>query len=154
MRFHEKSHIEAFFLALAGAALLVIAMPSPAVSDDCPDAWITAKVKSRLFGKKGLGAFKINIDTEQCVVSLNGCVDTEKTRENAAAQASEVSKVREVRNNLTLCPGKASEDKECADAIITAEVKSMLMGTTGFSAFKIDIDTATVQSWITTAGKT
>jgi len=141
MRLDEKPRLKALLLAVAAAAALAVALPAPAGADDCPDAWITAKVKSRLLGKKGIGAFKINIDTEQCVVTLNGCVDSQETREKASAEAGKVNKVREVRNNLTLCPEKAKEEKDCPDAVITAEVKSMLMGTTGFSAFKINIDT-------------
>ncbi len=131
-------------LLLAGAAFGAAIALVPA-EEDCADAWITAKVKTRLFGDTGFGAFKIDIDTEECVVTLDGCVDTGENRQRAASIAQKVKGVRQVRNNLTLCPAESEDEKEedgeCPDALITAEVKSVIFGMDGFSAFKINVDT-------------
>ena len=125
------------------AALSLSIVPTFAEESNCADAWITAKLKMRLMGKSGFGAFKINIDTEGCVVTLEGCVDTTEQRERASAIARKVKKVRDVRNRIALCSQKPADQatQECPDAIITAEVKSLILGTEGFAAFKMNIDT-------------
>ena len=74
------------------------------LADDCPDAWITAKVKTRLLADDGIKAFKINVDTEECVVSLHGCVETRSQRGKAEDIARAVKKVRAVQNRLKICP--------------------------------------------------
>lgn len=136
----ERHLIAALLLWAAVSAPIA---PAAAEEEDCADAWITAKVKTRLMGKSGFGAFKISIDTEGCVVSLDGCVDTEGNRQRAGEIARKVKKVRGVRNRLTLCPPESAQDAdgECPDAMITAEVKSVILGKEGLTAFKINVDT-------------
>ena len=80
-----------------------VAVPELAVADDCPDAWITTKVTSRLVATEGIGIFKINVDTRVCVVTLRGCVDTQEHKAEAGRIARNVKKVREVKNKLTFC---------------------------------------------------
>jgi hypothetical protein len=96
---------------LAGALLAagIAAAPARAV-DRCPDALITANVKTRLLADDGVRAFKINVDTETCVVTLNGCVDTRAQARRAKAIALKVRKVRAVINNLTICPAEDEKD--------------------------------------------
>ena len=74
------------------------------LADNCPDAWITAKVKTRLLADDGIKALEINVDTEECVVSLNGCVETRAHRKKAGDIARAVKKVRAVQNHLKICP--------------------------------------------------
>ena len=95
--------------ASVGAALLaawLVALPTAALADtdDCPDAVITADVKSRLALKHPIGALKINIDTEKCVVTLKGCMDTPGQINAAVKSAKKVKKVKSVHNQLTVCP--------------------------------------------------
>jgi len=78
------------------------------LADDCPDAWITAKVKTRIMAD-GINALKIDVDTEECVVSLHGCVRTVADRENANTIARSIKKVRAVNSNLKICP-KAEDE--------------------------------------------
>lgn len=74
------------------------------LADDCPDAWITTKVKARLLADDGIKTFKINVDTEECVVSLHGCAETRSQRRKAGDIARAVKKVRAVQNRLKICP--------------------------------------------------
>lgn len=131
--------------ALGALLMLSPALSHPVRADDCPDAWITAKVKTRLMGKSGFGAFKIEVDTDECVVALSGCVDTEARRAEAESVARQVKRVHGVSNRLTLCPAKSSsapeKPAECPDAMITAEVKSLILAKEGMTAFKINVDT-------------
>jgi len=133
------------------ATCLVIA-PAALAADDCPDAWITSKVKTKMLGNTMVGTFKMNVDTELCVVTLKGCVDTAAQRTEASKVAKSIKKVKSVKNLLSICPADSDGEKasgsgddgkvdDCADAMITAEVKSMLMGTTGLDAYRIDVDT-------------
>jgi osmotically-inducible protein OsmY len=66
--------------------------PSAAVSDSA----ITTKVKSNLLADSVLGAFAIDVDTTDGVVSLNGFVDNEQERRRAAQLAQSVSGVKRV----------------------------------------------------------
>jgi osmotically-inducible protein OsmY len=57
-------------------------------------------VKSKLVAEKASSLTKVNVDTRQGVVSLNGTVDSNETKERAAKLARQVEGVREVVNNL------------------------------------------------------
>jgi hyperosmotically inducible protein len=90
---------------LAGAVLAAGLAAAPTLAaDGCPDALITANIKTRLLADRGLAAFKINVDTDACVVTLNGCVHTPAQARRAKAIAMKVRKVRAVVNKLTICP--------------------------------------------------
>ncbi len=64
------------------------------------DATITAGVKSRLAREKAATLLKVNVDTNQGVVELNGSVDSEQTKQRATQVARQVDGVRKVVNNL------------------------------------------------------
>jgi hyperosmotically inducible protein len=145
--------------ALPLFAAVLLTVPSSHAVDDCNDGWITSKIKTKMLGNTMVGTFKMNVDTEMCVVTLTGCVDTEAQRAEATKVAKSIKKVKSVDNRLSLCPAKSEDGSgkdsgsgedakgddggvdDCADAMITAEVKSMLMGTTGLDAYRINVDT-------------
>jgi hypothetical protein len=64
------------------------------------DSTITAKVKAKLATEKVSSLVKVDVDTRQGVVELNGTVDSEKTRMRATDLARQVDGVRDVVNNL------------------------------------------------------
>jgi hypothetical protein len=64
------------------------------------DASITAAVKTRLAGVAPASLLKVDVDTKQGIVQLNGTVDNDKTRQRAAELARQVEGVRRVVNNL------------------------------------------------------
>jgi osmotically-inducible protein OsmY len=64
------------------------------------DATITAAVKRRLAGEHMATLVKINVDTNQGTVHLNGTVDSPAAKERAAELARQVEGVRQVVNNL------------------------------------------------------
>jgi hypothetical protein len=64
------------------------------------DATITAGVKARLAREKAATLVKVNVDTNQGVVELNGSVDSEQTKQRATEVARRVDGVRKVVNNL------------------------------------------------------
>ncbi len=92
---------------LAGAVLygLLIA-PVPARAGQCLDALITAGVKTRLMADDIVGAFKINVETDECIVTLNGCVDSKDQVKRARNLASRIKGVHGVKSNLRICPAE------------------------------------------------
>jgi hypothetical protein len=64
------------------------------------DASITAAVKTKLAGTSPSTLLKVNVDTTNGIVQLNGSVDTDKTRQRATELARQVDGVRRVVNNL------------------------------------------------------
>ena len=69
------------------------------------DAAITASIKADYLKDPDLSVFKIDVDTKDGVVTLNGVADTPSARQRAEKLASANKGVREVRNHLTVKQG-------------------------------------------------
>ena len=64
------------------------------------DASITAAVKTKLAGTSPATLLKVDVDTTNGIVQLNGTVDNERMRQRATELARQVDGVRRVVNNL------------------------------------------------------
>lgn len=64
------------------------------------DASITAAVKTKLAGTAPSTLLKVDVDTTNGIVQLNGTVDNDTTRRRASELARQVDGVRRVVNNL------------------------------------------------------
>lgn len=96
---------------LLGVALWGSAPGLPhAETDRCPDALITAAVKARLMADNVTGALKINVETDACVVTLRGCVDTPSQAKRARNLARKAKGVKAVDNRLTICSEGTDEE--------------------------------------------
>ena len=69
------------------------------------DAAITGQVKTRLASQKLGTLAKVDVDTRQGVVQLNGTVDSEQTKRRASDVARRVDGVKNVVNNLKVQAG-------------------------------------------------
>ena len=69
------------------------------------DASITAAVKSKLMADSVVGGLRINVDTKDGVVSLNGPVKSQNEKDTALRIARETSGVKDVRDNLVVQSG-------------------------------------------------
>lgn len=69
------------------------------------DAEITAKVNTGLAADKDLSAIKINVDTKDGIVTLNGPVPTAAAKERASEIARNVKDVKSVNNQLNVQAG-------------------------------------------------
>jgi hyperosmotically inducible protein len=69
------------------------------------DAAITASIKADYLKDPDLSVFKIDVDTKEGVVTLNGVTDTAAARGRAEKLAQANKGVREVRNHLTVKQG-------------------------------------------------
>jgi hyperosmotically inducible protein len=87
------------------AVMLVVlsacsSMSGKTLGENVDDASITAAVKGKLAKEKISTVTRIDVDTNQGVVALNGTVQSEAMRTRAAQLAREVKGVRDVVNNL------------------------------------------------------
>ena len=69
------------------------------------DAAITTAVKAGFLKDPGLSVLKVDVDTKDGVVVLNGVADDAGAKDRAAQIAGGVRGVREVRNHLTVKQG-------------------------------------------------
>lgn len=69
------------------------------------DAAITASIKADYLKDPDLSVFKIDVDTNDGVVTLNGVTDTPAARGRAEKLAAANKGVKEVRNRLTVKAG-------------------------------------------------
>ena len=65
------------------------------------DASVTAKVKTTLLADNQVGGMKIDVDTNNGVVTLNGNVTSPAEKARAEQLAQSVDGVRSVKNNLS-----------------------------------------------------
>jgi osmotically-inducible protein OsmY len=68
------------------------------------DAAITGKVKTALIADPDIKALKIDVDTKDHVVSLNGSANSQANADKAVTIAKGVEGVKSVENNLTVKP--------------------------------------------------
>jgi hyperosmotically inducible protein len=89
------------FGSLVGA--LAIALTTFACAETDPG--ITTAVKSKLAADDTVKAYRIDVDTKDRVVTLNGAVDTPIARDRAVELARSTEGVKDVVNELTVTPG-------------------------------------------------
>jgi hyperosmotically inducible protein len=83
-------------LSLAGCQ----AMTGRTTGENVDDSTITASVKTKLAGDKLSSLTRIDVDTTNSVVSLNGVVESAEQRARVEELARQVEGVKSVKNNL------------------------------------------------------
>jgi hyperosmotically inducible periplasmic protein len=83
------------------------AMTGRTAGRNIDDATITASVKSSLVADKVSNLTRVDVDTTNGVVSLNGVVDSPEQKSRAQQLASRVDGVRNVVNNLQVQGGRS-----------------------------------------------
>ena len=87
--------------SLAGAALIALT----AVACAETDPGITTAVKAKFAADDVVKAYRIDVDTKDHVVTLNGAVDTPAARTRAIELARTTDGVRDVVDRLSVTPG-------------------------------------------------
>ena len=77
-------------------------MTGKTAGENIDDATITASVKTKLVAEKAANLTRVNVDTNNGVVSLTGVVETPEQKTRAENLAREVAGVRRVTNNLQI----------------------------------------------------
>jgi osmotically-inducible protein OsmY len=67
-----------------------------------PDVWLTAKIQSKYFIDTDVKGRRIDVDTQNGVVTLTGAVGSEAERRHAVALARNTDGVREVKDQLRI----------------------------------------------------
>lgn len=88
----------ALFLSAAGCR----SMTGQTAGQFVDDSTITTSVKAKLVADKAANFTRIDVDTTNRVVSLNGVVESFEQKTRAEQLAMEVSGVRRVDNNLQI----------------------------------------------------
>jgi osmotically-inducible protein OsmY len=88
-----------------GSVLGAAAIAMMTVACSSSDPGLTTSVKSKLAADDTVKAYRIDVDTKDAVVTLNGAVDTPMARERAVELARGTEGVRDVVDNLTVTPG-------------------------------------------------
>lgn len=105
----EAKHDARDATASAGAAARSTAQDTKAMgaaaADKVDDASITAKVNASLAADKDLSALKIDVDTQNGVVTLSGPAPSATARARASEIAHSVKGVNSVNNQLTIKAG-------------------------------------------------
>ena len=86
------------FLALVGCQ----AMTGKTAGQNVDDASLTASVKSTLVADKAANLTRIDVDTNNGVVSLNGVVESAQQKARAEELARRVNGVKGINNNLQI----------------------------------------------------
>ncbi len=87
------------------------------------DSGITMAVKMRLLTAAEIPSNEIRVDTEDNIVTLFGIVPTDEVKRAAEAQASRVSGVASVKNELEVVPSNEKEMVESKDEDLTGALK-------------------------------
>ena len=88
-----------------GAWLSAAVFAAATVACSGADAGITTAVKSKLAADDTVKAYRIDVDTSNAVVTLNGQVDTARARARAVELAKATDGVRDVVDNLSVVAG-------------------------------------------------
>ncbi len=78
---------------------------SRSVGQVVDDATITAEIKTKLMADSVVAGLKIDVDTKDGVVSLNGPVKNQEEKDTAIRLARETSGVKDVKDNLVVHNG-------------------------------------------------
>jgi osmotically-inducible protein OsmY len=77
-------------------------MTGESAGQNIDDSTITASVKTKLAADKLATLTRVDVDTTNQVVSLNGIVETQQQKQRAEELARQVSGVKAVKNNLQI----------------------------------------------------
>lgn len=161
-------------LALAGIAVFAVGLTgvyaddataptahSDSVGAAISDTDITAKVKLKLAGEKGLKGSDVDVTTTNAVVTLTGTAATSSAKDEAGRLTKEVKGVKDVDNELKTPSGSetgaktkalASDAKhEVSDSWITTKVKSELFSDSLTKGF--DVKVVTTKGVVVLSGK-
>jgi hyperosmotically inducible periplasmic protein len=92
-------------IVLAALLLFIVgctAMTGQTAGQYVDDSTITASVKTQLVSDKAANLTRIDVDTTNQVVTLNGIVETADQKARAEQLASRVKGVKGVKNNLQI----------------------------------------------------
>lgn len=111
------------------------------IGNEVDDAVITTKVRAALMSNEDVKSLDIKVKTRKGEVMLSGFVDNQAQVDRGIAVAKAVEGVVSVDNQLSLKEGKQSVGNKIDDAVVTARVKSALLGDTAMKSLEVAVTT-------------
>lgn len=105
------------------------------------DSALTARVKTALIQNDATKARQIDVEVYRGVVQLNGFVDSAEAKTAATRAAQGINGVASVRNNLEIRAAHRTAGETLDDGVITARVKTALIGDPRTKAYQIEVNT-------------
>lgn len=105
------------------------------------DGGTTGRVKAALVQNPITKAHDIKVETNRDTVLLTGFVTSEQEKAEATKVARSIDGVKTVRNDLSVKAAERTAGEVVDDAMITAKVKTALIGDTRTKAHQINVDT-------------
>ncbi len=149
MRHTLRMSVPAAALVIAGSLLATgcnnekpvaaKAAASTTVGNEIDDTVVTARVKSALLKEDDVKSLDLKVETRKGKVQLTGFVDNQMQLERAVALARAVEGVTSVENGIALKSGVASVGNVVDDDVITAKVKSGLLGEPNMKSMDIAV---------------
>jgi hyperosmotically inducible periplasmic protein len=121
------------------------------------DAWMAAKIRSRLLVKGNVSAVHTNVAVKDGVATLSGTADNAAQKELTGIYAAEIDGVKSVKNDLTVKKATATDaamSEKIDDASITSQVKFALLTHKSTSALKTKVSTTDGVIHVTGEAKT
>jgi osmotically-inducible protein OsmY len=146
--------------------------PHPRVGDPVGNAWLTTKIQGKYFLDQMVKGRRVDVSTNNGVVTLSGTVNSEHEKQKAVEIARNTDGVRRVEDRLKVAPGtdrtppvsgetRTGDDstftEQMSDAGITARVQSKFFLDDVVKARDIDVSTSagvvTLQGHVTSDGE-
>jgi len=115
--------------------------PPTTVGTQIDDSVIVTKVRSALLSNDDIKSFDIKATANKGVVMLSGFVDNQAQIDRGIAVASAIEGVKSVDNKLSLKDGRQSIGNKVDDSVITAAVKSALLGDATMKSLDVSVTT-------------
>jgi hyperosmotically inducible protein len=120
------------------------ASPAPAtttVGTDIDDTVVTTRVKTALLADPMSKSFDIQVATRKGQVQLSGFVNAQSDIDNTIALVNKIEGVKGVDNGMSLKTGKVTVGNAVDDTMLTAKVKSALLGDKAMKSFDVAVVT-------------
>jgi hyperosmotically inducible periplasmic protein len=131
---------------IASTALVTLAACSAtrtqrAAGEQIDDGALLTSVKSALVSNPVTEAGEINVDVNRGEVKLSGFVHSQKEKSAAADVARGVDGVKSVQNDIAINSQESTAGEYIDDSILTAKVKTALIGSPDTKAHQINVET-------------
>lgn len=116
--------------------------PGITVGTQIDDAVVSAKVTAALLSNDEVKGYDIKVATRKGEVMLSGFVDSQNQKDRSAIIAQGIEGVKSIDNKLMLKEGARTMGNKIDDAVVTAKVKSALLGDAAIKSLDIAVVTS------------
>jgi hyperosmotically inducible protein len=127
--------------APAVAPAPVAAPATTTVGTDIDDTVVTTRVKTALLADPMTKSFDVQVVTRKGQVQLSGFVNAQADIDSTLALVNKIEGVKGVENGMSLKTGKVTVGNAVDDTVLTAKVKSALLGDAAIKSFDVAVVT-------------